>query len=88
MISYGAYEQSSNDPICPGPVVAAIGWYVAANENYKKNRSLETQREERERRGVIRQANLLLRVVIKNLEPFFYAFKSLQLNDVWRLGSV
>ena len=59
-----------------GPVVAAIGWYVAANQNYKKNRSLETQREERERRGVVRQANLLLRVVIKNLEPFFYTLRA------------
>jgi hypothetical protein len=65
-----------------GPAVAAIGWYVAANENYKKNRSLETERQARERRGVVRQANLLLRVAIKNLEPFFYVFTNLQLNDV------
>lgn len=65
-----------------GPAVAAIGWYVAANENYKKNRSLETERQARERRGVVRQANLLLRVAIKNLEPFFYIFTNLQLNDV------
>ena len=43
---------------------------------------METERQERERRGVVRQANLLLRVVIKNLEPFFYVFTNLQLNDV------
>jgi hypothetical protein len=65
-----------------GPLVAATGWYVAANENYKKNRALEEQRQERERRGVVRQINLLLRVVIKNLTPFFYVYTNLQLNDV------
>lgn len=65
-----------------GPLVAAIGWYVAANQNYSKSRQLELDKEERERKGVLRQANLILRLAIRNLTPFFFSFMTLQLNDV------
>jgi len=63
-----------------GPAVAALGWYVAAHENYRKNRQLETERHERERRGVVRQVNLLLRMAVKSLDDFFWIFKSPQLS--------
>ncbi len=70
-----------------GPLMAAVGWYVAANENYRKNRLLELERQERDHQGIVRQVNMLLRVVIKNLEPFFFIFTAIQLDDVietWR----
>lgn len=63
-----------------GPAVAALGWYVAANQNYLKNRQLELERQQRERKGVLRQANLLLRMAIKSLDDFFWIFKSPNLD--------
>jgi hypothetical protein len=69
-------------------IVSAVGWFVGAragaNANYEKNRELQTQREDRERKGSLRRANGLLRIAIKSLEPFFYSFKNLQFNDVLR----
>jgi hypothetical protein len=63
-----------------GPTVAALGWYVAANENYRNSRNLELEKQERERKGVLRQANLLLRMAIKSLDDFFWIFKSPSLH--------
>lgn len=59
-----------------GPAMAALGWYIAANQNYLKNRQLELERQQHERKGVLRQANLLLRMAIKSVDDFFWIFKS------------
>lgn len=67
-----------------GPVVAAIGWYVAANENYRKNRELEVERQDRDHRGILRQVNMLLRVVIKNLRGAFLSLPST--TRTWRIA--
>lgn len=64
-----------------GLILVAVGWYAAATANYRRSRQLEETRDARERRGVERQARTLLRMAIKNIEPFFYDFKSLQLED-------
>lgn len=64
-----------------GPVVAAIGWYVAASENFRRSRELEADKNERERRGAIRRINLLLRGAVHGLDSFFWAFKPLQLDS-------
>lgn len=62
-------------------LAAAVGWFVAALLGYMFNLRLERQRREHDRNGTKRQMRALLRRLLAVIDPFFWSFKNLQLND-------
>lgn len=62
-------------------IAAAVGWFLAAWFAFLFNRRLERERGEHERRGTQRQMRTLLRRLLAVMDPFFWPFKTLQLND-------
>ncbi len=63
-------------------VVAAVGWFVAANRNYHFQHKLQVEREAREAAGFRRIIVADVRMITMRLEPWLSSFARMRLDDL------